>query len=89
VWIRSAGRQQKARRLAEREKANDLRDCRVAHESLVRDPAERASGASSSGPEASGDAASERSRAQERWHGAYSTSSKLDPDLPADRRQGG
>lgn len=83
-WQRSADRKQRARHAAERTKAADLRDCRVAHESLVADPAEREAGdpaAAGASPEPG------RRRAEQRWQHAYSTASKLDPDLPV--RQGG
>jgi ABC-type nickel/cobalt efflux system permease component RcnA len=81
-WKQSAGRRQRARKSAERQKADDLRDCRVAHQSLVPDRSERDA-------DASGDASVPgRRRAEERWKHAYSTASRLDPELPAKRGEG-
>jgi hypothetical protein len=90
LWSRSANRRNRALRAAERQKADDLRDCRLAHESLSPDRSAAGTEDSPRGPGASGAETSQgRRRAEERWQRAYATASRLDPELPAGREERG
>lgn len=87
LWERHVDRSRRVRKSAERERADDLRDCLLAHQSMVPDrskgdPLQSAGGREPFGAETS----PERRRAAERWRRAYST---FDPDLPADPGAGG
>jgi hypothetical protein len=72
----------KRRQSAERERADDLRDCLAAHQSMVPDLSMGAPDDPSRDPEASGaESSPDRRRREERWRRAQSA---LDPELPAE-----
>jgi hypothetical protein len=86
LWNHHVDRSLRVRKSAERERANDLRDCRLAHESLLPDRSEVDPVLPSRGPGPFGaEASPERRRAEERWRRAHSV---FDPDLPAERGAG-
>ena len=79
---RHVDRSRKVRQSAERERADDLRDCLVAHQSMVPDRSTGAPDDTSGDPEnPDAESSPERRRREERWRRAQSA---LDPELPAD-----
>ncbi|KAB2968829.1 MAG: hypothetical protein F9K18_02245 [Thermoanaerobaculia bacterium] len=85
-WERHLDRSRRVRKSAERERADDLRDCLLAHQSLV--PDRTATGFESpagEGEPPSAASSPQRRGAEERWQRAYS---KFDPDLPPARGSG-
>jgi hypothetical protein len=86
LWNHHLDRSLRVRKSAERERADDLRDCRLAHESLLPGLSEGDPARASGGPRPFGaDASPERRGAEERWRRAHSV---FDPDLPAPRDSG-
>ncbi len=79
---RHVDRSQKVRLSAERERADDLRDCLVAHQSMVPDRTAGAADDTSGDPEnPDAQLSPEQRKREERWRRAQSA---LDPELPAD-----